>query len=51
MLGTDGRLYDRYYDYDGDGKLDGFERAMYDDDMMEFERSTMDFDDDLEDEF
>lgn len=31
MLGTDGRLYDPYFDFDNDGRLDGFEREMYDD--------------------
>lgn len=31
MTGSDGRLYDSHYDYDNDGKLDAYERAMYDD--------------------
>lgn len=31
MLGTDGRLYDSDFDFDGDGKLDAYEYAVMDD--------------------
>ena len=31
MLGKDGRLYDSDFDFDGDGKLDGYESAVMDD--------------------
>ena len=31
MLGKDGRIYDRHFDYDGDGRLNAFEREMMDD--------------------
>ena len=31
MLGNDGRLYDPHFDHDKDGKLNTYERAMYDD--------------------
>ena len=31
MIGSDGRLYDEHFDYDHDGKLNAYERAMFDD--------------------
>ena len=31
MLGKDGRFYDEDFDFDGDGKLDGYEYAVMDD--------------------
>ena len=31
MLGTDGRLYDSDFDYDGDGKLNAYEYSVMDD--------------------
>ena len=31
MLGTDGRLYDSDFDYDGDGKLNAYEYSIMDD--------------------
>lgn len=31
MLGKDGRFYDADFDFDGDGKLDGYEYAVMDD--------------------
>lgn len=34
MLGTDGRLYDEDYDFDGDGKLNGYEYSIMDDEVF-----------------
>lgn len=31
MLGTDGRLYDSNFDFDGDGKLNAYEYSVMDD--------------------
>ena len=31
MLGTDGRLYDSDFDFDGDGKLNAYEYSVMDD--------------------
>lgn len=31
MLGTDGRLYDEDFDFDGDGKLNSYEYSVMDD--------------------
>ena len=31
MLGTDGRLYDADFDFDGDGKLNAYEYSVMDD--------------------
>lgn len=39
MTGEDGRIYDRHFDYDNDGKLNAFEGAMYDDSFGECESS------------
>lgn len=33
MFDKDGNYYDRIYDYDGDGKLDDFEKSMMYDDI------------------
>lgn len=52
MLGTDGRFYDASFDFDGDGKLNGYEYSVMDD--MVFGNHAGfdedDSDDDIEDE-
>lgn len=45
MFGKDGRLYDRFFDYDGDGKLSDFEMAdMIDDFDRHFNSESADCD-------
>ena len=49
MLGKDGRIYDRHFDYDRDDKLNGFEREMMDD-IVFGSRMVDDIEDDIEEE-
>ena len=51
MLGTDGRLYDSDFDFDGDGKLNAYEYAVMDDVVFGHDEAAPDagveFEDDL----
>lgn len=53
MLGTDGRLFDPSFDFDGDGKLNGYEYAVMDDIVFGHDEPAEDgdFDEIDEDEF
>lgn len=51
MFGTDGRLYDSDFDFDGDGKLNAYEYSVMDDVVFGHDNVDVDdedkFDDDL----
>lgn len=49
MLGTNGRLYDSDFDFDGDGKLDSYEYAVMDDVVFGNVQNSVE-DDEFEDE-
>ena len=50
MLGTDGRLYDSDFDFDGDGKLNAYEYSVMDDVVFGHEDTDTSEVDELEDE-
>lgn len=50
MLGTDGRLYDSDFDFDGDGKLNAYEYSVMDDVVFGHEDTETSEVDELEDE-
>ena len=50
MLGTDGRLYDSNFDFDGDGKLNAYEYSVMDDVVFGHEDTETSEVDELEDE-
>lgn len=50
MLGTDGRLYDADFDFDGDGKLNAYEYSVMDDVVFGHEDTETSEVDELEDE-
>ena len=50
MLGTDGRLYDSDFDFDGDGKLNAYEYSVMDDVVFGHEDTETSEEDELEDE-
>ena len=50
MLGTDGRLYDSNFDFDGDGKLNAYEYSVMDDVVFGHEDTETSEEDELEDE-
>ena len=50
MLGTDGRLYDSDFDFDGDGKLNAYEYSVMDDVVFGHEDMETSEEDELEDE-
>ena len=50
MLGTDGRLYDEDFDFDGDGKLNAYEYEVMDDVVFGHEEDSSDEDDEFEDD-
>lgn len=50
MLGTDGRLYDSDFDFDGDGKLNAYEYSVMDDVVFGNEDTETSEVDELEDE-
>lgn len=47
MLGTDGRLYDSDFDFDGDGKLNAYEYSVMDDVVFGHENTDTSEADDL----
>ena len=49
MLGTDGRLYDSNFDFDGDGKLNAYEYSVMDDVVFGHEDTETSEEDELED--
>lgn len=50
MLGTDGRLYDSDFDFDGDGKLNAYEYSVMDDVVFGHEDTDTSETDELEDD-
>lgn len=50
MLGTDGRLYDSDFDFDGDGKLNAYEYSVMDDLVFGHEDACTSDDTELEDD-
>lgn len=50
MLGTDGRLYDSDFDYDGDGKLNAYEYSVMDDLVFGHEDTCTSDETELEDD-
>lgn len=50
MLGTDGRLYDSDFDFDGDGKLNAYEYSVMYDVVFGYEDTETSEVDELEDE-
>ena len=50
MLGTDGRIYDSDFDFDGDGKLNAYEYSVMDDVVFGHEDTETSEVDELEDE-
>ena len=50
MLGTDGRLYDSDFDFDGDGKLNAYEYAVMDDVVFGQEETSISDNEELEDD-
>ena len=50
MLGTDGRLFDSDFDFDGDGKLNAYEYSVMDDVVFGHEDTETSEVDELEDE-
>ena len=50
MLGTDGRLYDEDFDFNGDGKLNAYEYEVMDDVVFGHEEDSYDEDDEFEDD-
>lgn len=50
MLGTNGRLYDSDFDFDGDGKLNAYEYSVMDDVVFGHEDMETSEEDELEDE-
>ena len=48
MLGTDGRLFDPSFDFDGDGKLNGYEYAVMDDIVLGHDEPAEDGDYDFD---
>ena len=50
MLGTNGRLYDSDFDFDGDGKLNAYEYSVMDDVVLGHEDTDTGEEDELEDD-
>ena len=50
ILGTDGRLYDSDFDFDGDGKLNAYEYSVMDDVVFGHEDTDTGEEDELEDD-
>lgn len=50
MLGTDGRLYDSDFDFDGDGKLNAYEYSVMDDLVFGHEDACTSDESELEDD-
>ncbi len=50
MLGTDGRLYDSDFDFDGDGKLNAYEYSVMDDLVFGHEDACTSDETELEDD-
>ena len=50
MLGTDGRLYDSDFDFDGDGKLNAYEYSVMDDVVFGHENTDTSEADELADD-